>query len=115
MQILDGTVAGAVWGNQFGFQTAYPLRRASADDAGPVADLWIRSRRAAQPLIPPAVHSDGEVLDWIASIVIPRRETWLAEAHSQVSGMMSLTAGWIGQRYLDPDWTGPGVVPEGQF
>lgn len=109
MQIQGSMVAGVVLGNQIVFQTAYQLRQASADDAGHVTDLWIGSRRAAQPMIPAAVHSDGEVFDWIASIVIPRQETWLAEAHSQVIGMMSLTDGWIDQLHLDPDWTGRGV------
>lgn len=85
------------------------VRRTVADDAIPVTELWMRARRAAMPMIPAYVHGDGEVGEWIASIVIPRQETWVAETEHRLIGMISLDEGWIDQLYVDPDWTGQGV------
>lgn len=85
------------------------LRRAGVDDAGYITGLWIRARRAAQAVIPASVHPDHAVADWIASIVIRRQETWVAEIQGRVMGMMSLADGWVDQLYVHPDWTGHGV------
>ena len=54
-------------------------RRADSDDVEAVADLLIRSRRAAIGAIPAAVHPDAEAREWISTVVIPEREVWLME------------------------------------
>ena len=54
-------------------------RRAGLEDAGAVADVLIRSRRAAVGAIPAAVHSDAEAREWISAVVVPEREVWLME------------------------------------
>jgi hypothetical protein len=53
--------------------------RAGAEDAGAVADVLIRSRRAAAGAIPGGVHSDDEVREWIGAVVVPEREVRLTE------------------------------------
>lgn len=88
---------------------AIQVRRAIAADALPVTDLWLRARRAAMPAIPAYVHGDEEVEGWIASIVIPRQQTWVAETERRLRGMMSLDEGWIDQLYVDPDGMGQGI------
>lgn len=86
------------------------LRKALSDDAQQVADIYIRARRAAVPVIPPYVHTDDEVREWISSIVVPTQDTWVAEANDgEVVAMMSLDNGWIDQLYVLPTWNGQGI------
>ncbi len=84
------------------------LRRARASDAPAVADVWLRSYRAALPTVRPA-HPDEEVRAWIRDVLLPEHETWVAVAGTAVVGLMALTDGWIDQLYLDPSWRGRGI------
>lgn len=86
------------------------LRRALNNDAVNVAKVYIRTRRAAIPLIPQYTHTDDEVREWISSIVIPLQDTWIAETENRnIVAMMSLENGWIDQLYVDPEWSGQGI------
>lgn len=86
------------------------LRKALNDDAQKVAEVYIRTRRASIPFIPPYVHTDDEVREWISSIVIPMQDTWVAETEErEIVAMMSLENGWIDQLYVDPAWNGQGI------
>lgn len=81
------------------------LRKALKDDAQHVAEVYIRARRAAIPFIPPYVHADDEVREWVSSIVIPSQDTWVAVTEDdEIVAMMSLENGWIDQLYVDPAW-----------
>lgn len=85
-------------------------RRAGSGDAQTVADLLIRSRRAAAGVIPAAVHSDDEVRAWIATVVIPEREVWLTEdADGRPLAVLVLDGGWVDQLYVEPALTGRGL------
>jgi GNAT superfamily N-acetyltransferase len=84
------------------------LRRATAADAAAVADVWLRSYAAALPSVRQA-HTDDEVRAWFRDVVVPERETWVAEADGVVVGLMVLGPGAIDQLYLDPDWRGRGI------
>jgi GNAT superfamily N-acetyltransferase len=78
-------------------------RRADSDDVQAVADLLVRSRRAAVGAIPAAVHSDAEAREWISTVVIPEREVWLMEdADSQPLAVLVLDGGWVDQLYVEP-------------
>ncbi|SDT57100.1 GNAT family N-acetyltransferase [Actinoplanes derwentensis] len=88
------------------------IRRAGPDDALPVADLLIRSRSraAADGTIPPAVHSDADVRAWVAAVVIPTREVWIAEdTDGSPLAVLVLEDAWIDQLYVDPATTGQGL------
>ena len=86
------------------------LRKALANDAQKVAEVYIRARRAAVPSIPAHVHTDDEVREWITSLVIPVQDTWVAETEErEIVAMMSLDNGWIDQLYVDPVWNGQGI------
>jgi GNAT superfamily N-acetyltransferase len=84
------------------------LRRATAADAGAVADVWLRSYAAALPAVRRA-HTDDEVRAWFRDVVVAERETWVVEAAGTVVGLMVLGPGEIDQLYLDPDWRGRGL------
>jgi GNAT superfamily N-acetyltransferase len=85
-------------------------RRADLEDAPAVADVLIRSRRAAVGSIPPAVHSDAEVREWISAVVIPEREVWLMEAaDGRPLAVLVLDDDWVDQLYVDPAATGRGL------
>ncbi|MFI6246098.1 GNAT family N-acetyltransferase [Streptomyces sp. NPDC051016] len=84
------------------------LRRAGGPDADEVAEVWLRSYSAALPTVVRA-HSDDEVRAYFRDVVVPSRETWVAEAGGRVVGMMVLADRLVSQLYLDPDWRGRGV------
>jgi GNAT superfamily N-acetyltransferase len=85
-------------------------RRAGIEDARSVAEVLIRSRRAAVDAIPAAVHSDAETREWIRIVVIPEREVWLVEdADSRPLGVLVLDEDWVDQLYVEPGFTGMGL------
>jgi len=84
------------------------IRRATAADAGAAADVCLRSFGAALPGVRRA-HTDDEVRGWFRVVVVPERETWVADAAGTVVGLMVLGPGEIDQLYLDPDWRGRGL------
>jgi GNAT superfamily N-acetyltransferase len=84
-------------------------RRARPDEAMAVADLWLRSRYASIPAIPLPVHSEDEVREWFASVVVPRRELWVIEVDKGLVALMVIDNAWLTQLYVDPEWTGRGL------
>ncbi|SEF11237.1 GNAT family N-acetyltransferase [Streptomyces sp. Ag109_O5-10] len=84
------------------------LRRAGGPDADGVADVWLRSFAAALPTVV-RPRSDDEVRAYIRDVVVPARETWVAEAGGRVVGMMVLAEDLLSQLYLAPEWRGRGI------
>ncbi len=74
-----------------------------------MAEVWLRSRQASVPAIPAPVHSDDEVRAWFAEVVLPERETWVAEVDGAVVGLLVLEDDDVDQLYVDPSMTGQGV------
>jgi GNAT superfamily N-acetyltransferase len=86
-----------------------PIRRARPEEADAIAGVWLRSRYAAVPAIPPPVHSDDEVRGYFAAIVLPAQRVWVAEIDGAVAALMALDGDWIDHLYVDPAWTGRGL------
>ena len=84
------------------------LRRARADEAGAIADVWLRSRAASVPAIPPPVHGDEEVRTWFRNVVLPTRDVWVAVDGRVIVALLVLDAEWIDQLYVEPGKTGRG-------
>ncbi len=82
------------------------VRRVLAVDAAAVSDVWLRSRHASFPAIPLPVHSDDDVREWFATVVLPEREAWVVDVGGDVVAMLVLEGDWLDQLYVDPDWTG---------
>lgn len=85
------------------------IRRATWADASAVAGVWLRSRKASEPDIPPPIHSDDEVRAWFAEVVLAERVTWVAEVDGAVVGLLVLDGPWVDQLYVDPARTGQGL------
>jgi GNAT superfamily N-acetyltransferase len=90
--------------------SAVVIRRAAAPDASATADLYLRSFTAALPTVV-RPRSDDEVRAYIRDVVVPLRETWVAEASGTgaIVGLMVLAGDLLSQLYLDPDWRGRGI------
>jgi GNAT superfamily N-acetyltransferase len=84
------------------------IRAATADDADPIAALYLRSRLAAFPAIPPSVHDDADVHRHFAETVLPTCDTWVAEDGGELIGFLVLHEGWVEHLYLEPGCTGQG-------
>jgi GNAT superfamily N-acetyltransferase len=85
------------------------IRRAVLTEADCLAALWLRSRAASVPAIPPPVHTDEEVRQWFEKVVLPSYEVWVADNKGEVLALMVLNYEEIDQLYVDPDSTGRGI------
>jgi GNAT superfamily N-acetyltransferase len=64
------------------------------------------------PGVPPLAHADDDVRCWFRDVVIPDRETWLAEWRGELIAVMVLHADQLDQLYVHPGWTARGVGSE---
>ena len=86
---------------------AVTIRGAVPEDAGAVADVYLAAFAATYDF--PLAHTDDEVRDWVADHVLPRLETWVAEADGRVIAMMALDDAALEQLYVEPGWHGQGI------
>ena len=85
-------------------------RRATAEDAAPAAELYLRARHGAVPAIPPLVHDNDDVRRWFRDVVVTERELWVAEdGEAGIVGVLVLHEDWLDQLYVEPGLTGRGV------
>lgn len=85
------------------------IRRCGSHEAPEVAELWLRARRAAVPVIPAPVHTDDEVRAWFADAVVPVCEVWAAHDGGAVVGLLVLEGEELDQLYVDPVRQGEGI------
>ncbi|MGW7257836.1 N-acetyltransferase family protein [Streptomyces sp. NPDC054834] len=84
------------------------MRRAVDADAAAAADVWLRSFAAALPTVV-RPRSDDEVRQYFRDVLVPLRETWVAEAAGAVVGVMVLQGESLSQLCLAPEWRGRGI------
>ncbi|MBV8084751.1 MAG: GNAT family N-acetyltransferase [Chloroflexi bacterium] len=88
-------------------------RAATAEDVAGATNVWLRSRDAAVPAIPPRTHDDEDVRQWFATVNFKQRELYVAEDQAGViQGVMVLHDDWVDQLYVEPAWTGKGIGSE---
>jgi GNAT superfamily N-acetyltransferase len=86
------------------------VRRGTRADAPAAAEVWLRSRKAAIPAIPPPVHSDDDVRHFFRMVVVRERELWVAvDEVSAVTGLLVLAGDDVDQLYVDPGWWRRGI------
>jgi len=57
----------------------------------------------------PVVHSDDETRDWVATIVLPNQDVWVAESKGQVAGYAAIDGAMLNYLYVHPSVQGMGV------
>jgi hypothetical protein len=70
-------------------ESGVSIRRATSRDVDGVADVWLRSRKASIPAIPPTIHDADEVRAWLAEIVHSARDLWVVSG-PEILAMMLL-------------------------
>jgi ribosomal protein S18 acetylase RimI-like enzyme len=84
------------------------IRRATAADAGGVADVYRASFRATYAF--PLAHSDDQVRAWLRIVVDSgATETWIAVHDGRVVGMMVVGPNDLDQLYVAPGHQGRGI------
>jgi GNAT superfamily N-acetyltransferase len=83
------------------------LRRAGAEDAEAVADVFVASFAGLTFL--PALHTEAERREWIASTMLPGHEVWVAESHGRIVGFAALGEALLGHLYVHPSAQGRGL------
>jgi len=93
-----------------GPEVVVTIRRAAGSDARPAADIWLRSFAAALPTVV-SPRSADDVRDYFRNVVVPLRETWVADAGDGggIVGLMVINGDELSQLYLEPDWRGRGL------
>jgi len=88
------------------------LRPATSDDAGAVAEVFLRSRKELVACAPLA-HSDENVRAWVRERLIPAGRTTVAVVKGRVIGFLVVSCdagiGWIDHLYVLPGWVGRGI------
>jgi len=86
------------------------VRRAGADDATAIADLYTQARIHAVPQMPPALHSNDEDRAYVAHRVAdPEVTMWVAERGGELLGFATCTPTFLDALYVRPDLKGQGV------
>ncbi|AYQ42466.1 GCN5-related N-acetyltransferase [Burkholderia aenigmatica] len=88
------------------------LRRAIADDAAEVADVYLRSRNTLASYAPLA-HAEAAVHDWVANVLVPSGNVTVAVSDNRIIGMAAhvVTDGvvWLDQLYVCPEFKRRGI------
>lgn len=84
------------------------VRRAGLEDADAIAGIHTAARREAMPYLP-QLHTDEETRDWIARVVLPTQQVWVAEREGQVIGVAVLDGSTLEHLYVLPEEQGGGV------
>jgi len=86
------------------------LRPAAPEDAEAVAGVYLATREAAVPAMPPQIHTPDEVREHTRR-EIARQETWVATdgPDGAVIGYAALSGAWLEGLYVAPGHQGQGV------
>jgi ribosomal protein S18 acetylase RimI-like enzyme len=84
------------------------IRVAEARDADEIAEVHTIAMREAMPYLP-HLHTDAETRSWVAEVVLPRQEVWVAEAGGRVVGVAALEGEMLQQLYILPGYQGRGI------
>jgi GNAT superfamily N-acetyltransferase len=95
--------------NQATAAKPFRIRPAAARDAPAIAAVHRASMREAMPWLPD-LHTPDEDRAWIAEIVLPHQQVWVAEADGRVVGVASMDAeDMLTQLYILPGCQGTGI------
>jgi chorismate mutase len=86
------------------------LRPAEPAESDELAALYGRSRRAAEPAMPAAMHTAEEDRGWFAARLRDgEHEAWVAEDDGELLGYALVTASWLDHLFVEPSRQSTGV------
>jgi GNAT superfamily N-acetyltransferase len=88
--------------------TPFLIRPAEARDADAIAAVHRTSMREALPYLPD-LHTEDEDRAWVANVVLPHQEVWVAEAGGRVVGVAAIDGDMLSQLYILPGEQGRGI------
>ncbi len=90
--------------------TDLTLRPALPEEAADLARVHLRARAAAAAsgAMPPGVHDAAEVEGWLTDRLLSD-EVWVAEVAGEVAAYARLTAEWLDDLYVVPEYAGQGI------
>jgi GNAT superfamily N-acetyltransferase len=80
---------------------AIVVRAATAADAAAVADIDLAARAEALPTVRWA-HTPDEVRGWIANVLLPGGDVWVAEEAGVVVGYLAMAGDLVAQLHVRP-------------
>jgi chorismate mutase/ribosomal protein S18 acetylase RimI-like enzyme len=83
------------------------VRPATTDDADQVTELYLATRRAAEPAMPPQVHTRESVLAFTTGMIVDK-EVWVAEV-DEIVGFATLAEAFLDALYVGPGHQGLGI------
>ncbi|MEU8061758.1 GNAT family N-acetyltransferase [Microbispora bryophytorum] len=83
------------------------IRRAGIGDAEGIAEVFLAARGGMTYL--PRLHGDEETRAWIAGVVLPSSQVWVAELRGRIVGFAALRGQWLDHLYLAPAAQNGGV------
>ena len=83
------------------------LRRATPEDAEPIADV-LTAARAAQPWLP-QLHTREENRDFVRERLLPSHDTWVAEEEGRVVAFAAIHRDLLGHLFVAPGAQGHGL------
>lgn len=89
-------------------QPAFTLRQARPEDAPAISAIHLSARRHGLPYLP-EVHTDSETRYWVAEVVLPQQDVWVAEVSGEVAAFAALHEGWLEHLYVAPEHQGRGL------
>jgi chorismate mutase/GNAT superfamily N-acetyltransferase len=85
------------------------LRPGLHEDLPAVADIFLASRLAAVPAMPPMVGPVERARAWVLGWDLARQELWVAEGAEGPIGFANVEAQWLNGLYVAPDAARAGV------
>jgi chorismate mutase/GNAT superfamily N-acetyltransferase len=86
------------------------LRPAEPDESDSLAALYGRTRRAAEPAMPAALHTAEEDRGWFAARLRDgEHEVWVAEDDGGLLGYALVTATWLDHLFVEPGRQSAGI------
>jgi chorismate mutase/GNAT superfamily N-acetyltransferase len=83
------------------------LRPATTDDAEQITELYLATRRAAEPAMPAQLHTAESVLAFTTGVIV-EKEVWVAE-RDDIVGFATLAEAFLDALYVGPDHQGFGI------
>jgi GNAT superfamily N-acetyltransferase len=83
------------------------LRRAVPEDAEAIADVFLPAFAGLTFL--PKLHDEADTRNWIATVMLPSHEVWVAERDGAIVGFVAMNDDLLGHIYVRPDVQGRGI------